>query len=84
MSAFEYALLVRRRAPGGDVTVTWYAPDGSVENRTGFGIKALVHLNRAGALGWELVSVTVYHHPDRSELKVDRYHFKRVIPDQPR
>jgi hypothetical protein len=82
MARWEYALLVRRRAPGGAVTITWYAPDGSGEDRTQFGTKALVHLNRAGAVGWELVEVTAYYHPERSELRVDRYHLKRVVPPQ--
>lgn len=83
MARWEYALLVRRRAPGGVVTITWYGPDGTGEDRTNGGTKALVHLNRAGALGWELVEVTAYYHPERSELRVDRYHLKRQVQPQP-
>jgi len=84
MNRWEYALLVRRRHPavpdtGWEVSFTWYAPDGSMTDVTAYGDTALAHLNRAGAQGWELVSVTEDPTlPGHYELH--RYHLKRPAP----
>jgi hypothetical protein len=81
---WEYALLVRRRQaranePGWEVTFSWYGPDGSIQDISGFGDTALTHLNTAGNQGWELVSVTEdLHQSGTAELH--RYHMKRLIP----
>ncbi|HEX5597352.1 MAG TPA: hypothetical protein VFX61_15245 [Micromonosporaceae bacterium] len=88
MVKWEYALLVRRRQPavpdtGWEITFAWYEPDGTMIDVTAYGDTALAHLNRAGALGWELVSVTDDPSlPGQNELH--RYHLKRPALPVPR
>jgi hypothetical protein len=83
MLRWEYALLVRRRHArlddaGWEVTFTWYGPDGAVLDVTPYGDTALAHLNRAGAQGWELVSVT--EDPSmKGHSELHRYHVKRPV-----
>jgi hypothetical protein len=85
MVSWEYALLVRRRQPqdsGWELIFTWYGPDGSVLDVSAYGDTALAHLNRAGAQGWELVSVT----DDGSmqdTVELHRYHLKRPSATRP-
>jgi hypothetical protein len=87
MVRWEYALLVRRRTPrlreaGWELTFTWYGPEGSVLDVTAYGNTALAHLNRAGALGWELVSVTE-DETRQGSAELHRYHMKRPAPLRP-
>jgi hypothetical protein len=84
MVKWEYALLVRRRTPrlqdsGWELTFTWYGPDGSRVDVTPYGDTALAHLNRAGALGWELASVTE-DETKQGSAELHRYHLKRPLP----
>lgn len=91
MLKWEYALLVRRRQPrldeaGWELVYTWYGPDGAVLDVSAYGDTALAHLNRAGAQGWELVSVTEDGNMQGS-AELHRYHMKRpiaVAPTRPR
>ncbi|MGI5211855.1 hypothetical protein [Plantactinospora sp. CA-290183] len=83
MLRWEYALLVRRRQPrldeaGWELAFTWYSPDGGVLDVSPYGDTALAHLNRAGAQGWELVSVT--EDPTQGSSELHRYHLKRPLP----
>ncbi|MFY1688219.1 hypothetical protein [Plantactinospora sp. WMMB782] len=83
MLTWEYALLVRRRQPrldesGWELVYTWYGPDGAVLDVSPYGDTALSHLNRAGAQGWELVSVTEDANMQGS-AELHRYHLKRVL-----
>jgi len=87
MLKWEYALLVRRRQArlddaGWELTFTWYGPDGAVLDVSPYGDTALAHLNRAGAQGWELVSVTEDATMQGSS-ELHRYHLKRVLPSSP-
>jgi hypothetical protein len=87
MVTWEYALLVRRRqvsvqGGGWEFTFVWYGPDGSALDMTPYGDTALAHLNRAGAQGWELVSVTEDGSP-HGAVELHRYHLKRVLRPVP-
>jgi len=84
MLKWEYALLVRRRQPrlddtGWELVYTWYGPDGAVLDVSPYGDTALAHLNRAGAQGWELVSVTE-DGSIQGSAELHRYHMKRTLP----
>lgn len=84
MVKWEYALLVRRRTPrmddaGWELTFTWYGPEGSMVDVSRYGDTALAHLNRAGALGWELASVTE-DETKQGSAELHRYHLKRPLP----
>jgi hypothetical protein len=81
MSTWEYAVLVWHRQPaeqgGWEIVVSWHPPDGSDVDMTGASPSALFHLNRAGADGWELVSVTQDIFRDQGSARTRRYHLKR-------
>jgi len=84
MLKWEYALLVRRRQSrlddtGWELVYTWYGPDGAVLDVSPYGDTALAHLNRAGVLGWELVSVSEDGNMQGS-AELHRYHMKRALP----
>jgi hypothetical protein len=85
MSSWEYALIVQDRIPaqgnGWGRKVTWYPPSGPPEDVSSVSTSALVHLNRVGREGWELVSVTGEHHPDVTNRKTYRYHLKRALTE---
>jgi hypothetical protein len=81
MVRWEYALLVRRRQArtddvGWELTFTWYGPDGVMLDVSTYGDTALAHLNRAGAQGWELVSMSEDTSMQGSS-ELHRYHLKR-------
>ncbi|MFC7550344.1 hypothetical protein [Plantactinospora sp. GCM10030261] len=83
MVAFEYSLFVRRRLAspteaGWEVTFAWYAPDGSMVDMTPYADTAVAHLNRLGAQGWELVTMTEDHSLDHPN-ELHRYHLKRMV-----
>ncbi|ASW57999.1 hypothetical protein [Plantactinospora sp. KBS50] len=83
MATFQYALLVRRRLAstteaGWEITFHWYGPDGSTADVTEYGDTAVAHLNRLGAQGWELVTMTEDHSMDAPN-ELHRYHLKRLV-----
>ncbi len=87
MLKWEDALLVRRRQPrlddtGWELVYTWYGPDGAVLDVSPYGDTALAHLNRAGAQGWELVSVTE-DGSQQGSAELHRYHLKRTLSSTP-
>ncbi|MFX0594715.1 hypothetical protein [Melissospora conviva] len=82
MIAWQYALLVRRREAFGQsfrLTFTWYGPDGSRRDVTDYGETAIIHLNRVGAEGWELVSAEEDVNNLEGTTEIHRYHLKRPV-----